>query len=353
MAAESATYISQLDAAAPAANAQVSEGDDHLRLLKAVLKAQFPNLGEAAITVSAQVINRLVGLSANIVDLLAAKAPLDSPLFTGNARAPTPNISDNSNKIATTSFVNAIAMAGVPPEVIEQLQELEAALIIINGLGSAAFEDAGTSEGELMPVGSFGLGAASFSVFIGDCNDLDITEYARLVDGTTAVNAPHEDEESFVSTWSNGSGGRIQLAFCTSSSLDPVWRRSATDGSGYGAWAALGSGGVAGVTSNGTTFAGGTITIDVQAAQYTYGALTSNSTFTFNNIPAAGYYEWRLEIANPSTRTWAFTNTINWQGYSAKPPLAATGSTVIQFWVRDFGTTAKIFARVLSWGSAI
>lgn len=352
MAAEDATYIGQLDATAPAANAPVNEGDDHLRLLKAVLKAQFPNLGDAAVTVTAQILNRLSGLSDNIMTLLAAKAPVDSPVLTGNARAPTPNVSDSSTKIATTAFVNAIAMAGVPPEVIDTLNEVRAALEALPEFGTAAERNVGTAAGEVMEVGAFGLGADAFSAYSGDVNGIAITRIDLV--GPGATNAPHEGEYSFVLTLSAGAGGRAQFALCVSAAEDPQWRASSTDGDGYGGWSALGGGGGgAGVPSFATTFAGGTITVDVQSNQYTYGALTSNSTFTFSNIPSAGYYEWRLEIANPSTRTWTFTNTIAWQGYSAKPQLAATGSTVIQFWVRDHGTTNKIFARVLSWGSAV
>lgn len=353
MPAESATYISQLDAAAPAANAQVNEGDDHLRLLKLVLKTQFPNLGEEAITVAAAVINRLAGLNDNIMTLLAAKASIDSPLFTGNARAPTPNVADSSTKIATTAFVNAIAMSGIPPEVMDALNAAQEAIESLPEFGTAAERDVGTAAGNVMEVGAGGWLADVFTPYTGDVNDIAVT--CIVLADPSATNAPHAGEYSFVVTISAGAAGRAQLALCVSAAEDPQWRASATDGDGYGGWSALGSGGggAIGVPSLGTTFAGGTITIDVQTEQYTYGALTTNSTFTFNNIPATGYHEWRLEISNPSTRTWAFTNTIYWQGYSAKPTLAATGSTIIQFWVRDYGTTNKIFARVLSWGATV
>lgn len=350
---ESATYISELDATAPAPNAPVNEGDDHLRLVKLVLKNQFPSLGAQAVTVTAAVINRLAGLSGNIMDLLNAKAPLDSPILTGNARAPTPNVADSSTKIATTEFVNAIAMSGIPPEVMDALNAAQEAIESLPDFGTAAERDVGTSAGNVMEVGAGGWLADAFTPYTGDLDDISITGIT-LID-PTAANLPHAGEYSFVLTLSAGSSGRAQFALCLSAAEDPQWRASATDGDGYGGWSALGSGGggAIGVPSFGTTFAGGTITIDVQTEQYTYGALTANSTFTFGNIPATGYHEWRLEIANPSTRTWAFTNTIYWQGYSAKPGLAATGSTIIQFWVRDYGTTNKIFARVLSWGATV
>jgi hypothetical protein len=59
MALESATYIGQLEAANPTTSDPVDEGDNHLRLLKAVLKAQFPSLGNAAVTATAAQINQV------------------------------------------------------------------------------------------------------------------------------------------------------------------------------------------------------------------------------------------------------------------------------------------------------
>jgi hypothetical protein len=41
---ESATYIKSLDPTSPSGTDPIADGDDHLRLLKAVLKATFPNL---------------------------------------------------------------------------------------------------------------------------------------------------------------------------------------------------------------------------------------------------------------------------------------------------------------------
>jgi hypothetical protein len=51
--------------------------------------------------------------TAPTVPGLAAKAPLNSPVFTGAPTAPTPTAGDNTNQIATTSFVRT-ALAFVP-----------------------------------------------------------------------------------------------------------------------------------------------------------------------------------------------------------------------------------------------
>lgn len=57
MALETATYINQLDATNPPGGDPIANAADHLRLIKAALKATFPNLGSAAVTATAAQIN--------------------------------------------------------------------------------------------------------------------------------------------------------------------------------------------------------------------------------------------------------------------------------------------------------
>ena len=60
MALETATYISQLTATNPVASDSVSVGDDHIRMLKTVLKTQFSGLsGTTAITATEAELNYL------------------------------------------------------------------------------------------------------------------------------------------------------------------------------------------------------------------------------------------------------------------------------------------------------
>lgn len=51
---ETASYISELDATWPLGTDPVSQGDDHVRLVKGVLQTQFPNLGAAPVTATAE-----------------------------------------------------------------------------------------------------------------------------------------------------------------------------------------------------------------------------------------------------------------------------------------------------------
>lgn len=62
MGLESATYISQLDASNPLGSDPKSQGDDHLRLIKAAIKATFPAFGAAALASSNLQIDKIIGV---------------------------------------------------------------------------------------------------------------------------------------------------------------------------------------------------------------------------------------------------------------------------------------------------
>lgn len=103
MALESATYISDLVSSNPTSADNLSQGDDHIRLLKSTLKSTFPNV-TGAVTADHTELNKLDGLTATTAQLnyvtgvtsaiqtqLDAKAPLASPTFTGTATLPAIN----------------------------------------------------------------------------------------------------------------------------------------------------------------------------------------------------------------------------------------------------------------------
>ena len=70
MGLESATYISELVSANPTATDPISQGDDHLRLIKTVLKNQFSGLsGTTAVTADGAEMNLLDGCTATTTEL--------------------------------------------------------------------------------------------------------------------------------------------------------------------------------------------------------------------------------------------------------------------------------------------
>jgi hypothetical protein len=68
MGLETATYISQLVDTNPTTSDPVSQGDDHLRLIKSVLQDQFTTLGAAAVTTTAAELNLLDGKTTLAVE---------------------------------------------------------------------------------------------------------------------------------------------------------------------------------------------------------------------------------------------------------------------------------------------
>lgn len=114
MALETGTYISDLVSTNPVSNDPKNAGDDHLRLLKATIKATFPNIS-GAVTPTHTELNYVDGVTSAIQTQLDAKAPLASPILTGAPTAPTPLAGDNSTKIATTAFVVTAALNSTLP----------------------------------------------------------------------------------------------------------------------------------------------------------------------------------------------------------------------------------------------
>ena len=67
MGLESVTFIADLNTAWPLATDPVRQGDDHLRLLKTVLQANFPNLGNSVtVNPTAAELNYVVGVTSAI-----------------------------------------------------------------------------------------------------------------------------------------------------------------------------------------------------------------------------------------------------------------------------------------------
>lgn len=85
MGLESASFISDLNASWPLGSDPRFQGDDHMRLIKAVLQSQFPNLGQEAVTVSAAELNGGGMPTGSMVDFAGATAPGGFLLCNGGA----------------------------------------------------------------------------------------------------------------------------------------------------------------------------------------------------------------------------------------------------------------------------
>lgn len=153
MGLESATYLTDLVNTNPVSSDAKSQGDDHIRLIKAVLLSSFPGIAGAmtashtelnildGATLSTAELNILDGVTASTAELnildgatltttelnyvdgvtsaiqtqLDLKAPLASPALTGTPTAPTATTGTSTTQIATTAFVGATAFSSALP----------------------------------------------------------------------------------------------------------------------------------------------------------------------------------------------------------------------------------------------
>lgn len=106
MSLETASYIHQLDAANPSGTDRLAQGDDHIRLLKAALKATFPEI-KGPVGVSHTFLNGLAGLLipvGSIVMWSTSVAPAGWAICNGQTVAR----SDGSGNITTPDLRNRV-----------------------------------------------------------------------------------------------------------------------------------------------------------------------------------------------------------------------------------------------------
>lgn len=101
MALETGNYINSLVATNPTAADPKSDGDDHLRLIKATVKNTLPNL-TGPMTATQTELNYMVGATTQ-------------PAMKDGSNLTTPAPGDSSTKIATTQFVASTAFASQLP----------------------------------------------------------------------------------------------------------------------------------------------------------------------------------------------------------------------------------------------
>jgi hypothetical protein len=147
MGLETATYISDLNSANPAAADLKSQGDDHLRLIKSTVKATFPNVAGAVLPTHTE-LNFVDGVTSaiqtQINTLSSDKAGLASPTFTGTPAAPTAAIATSTTQLATTAFVQT-AIAAVNAQAGTTLAVITAATVAATAGQHIVLTNAGAS----------------------------------------------------------------------------------------------------------------------------------------------------------------------------------------------------------------
>ena len=168
MGLESATYISELVATNPLATDAISQGDDHIRLIKSVLQAQFSGLsGTTAVTADGAEMNLLDGCTAtttelNYLDITTLGTSEASKVLTADASGDV-TIADGAYDfdVASHDGTNGLKLAGT----LVTATAAEMNYLDITTLGESANSKALTqnASGEIM----IGTGSASTGVTRG------------------------------------------------------------------------------------------------------------------------------------------------------------------------------------------
>ena len=300
MALESGTYISQLNSSNPTTSDDVAEGDDHLRLIKAVLKNQFSGLtGTTAISASEAELNVLDGIASGLT--AAELSILDGV----TATAAELNYLDITT-LGTSADSKALTQASGAVTI--------AADVTISGTTPLlTIGDAGTEDTMLV----FDGNAVDYRVGLDDGTDkLEIG--AGSAHGTTTAIAVDSAADMII-------GGYIN--FQDEQAIRPEIKDYAETVNAIG-----GTG-------------GGTQDIDVTAGNVVTATVdTSTNTFTFSDPSATGKAcSFTLILTNGGSQTVNWPSSVDWAGGTA-PSLTSSGVDILTFTTVDAGTIWYGFA---------
>ena len=284
MALETATYISQLTATNPTASDPVSQGDDHLRLIKSVLQSQFTTLGAAAVTTTAAELNLLDGKTA-----------------VGDASGPG---SSTDNAVARFDGTGGKTLQNSSMTIDDNGD------VIVGGTTQTVTIGDGGAEDTMLV---FDGAAADFRVGLDDGNDqLEIG--VGSAHGTTAGITMDTAADMTL-------GGYIN--FQDEQAIRPEIKDYSE-------------------TYNAST-GNGTITLDISTGNvFQHTASGGNVTFAFSNPSASGKacsitLKW---IQDSSDRTITWPGAVDWAGGSAPSVTSGSGKVdIYTFITLDAGTT--------------
>ena len=109
MSLETGSYISALVATNPTASDPKSQGDDHLRFVKAKILETFPSV-TGAVTPTHTELNYVDGVTSAIQAQLDAKAPIESPTFTGTVTIPSGASIAGFAPLASPTFTGTVTL---------------------------------------------------------------------------------------------------------------------------------------------------------------------------------------------------------------------------------------------------
>ena len=395
MAKETATYISQLVATNPVASDSVSVGDDHLRMLKTVLKTQFSGLtGTTAVTASEAEMNIIDGVTAttaelNYLDITTLGTSADSKALTQAS--------------GVVTIAGDVVVSGTTPKVTIGDAGAEDTTLLFDGNAKdfyVALDDSADKlvigEGSTVGTNSIltitddtvtlGDGAAVDTAIVFDGNAKDF--YVALDDsvdkliigegstvGTNEILSITDDtvtigDGAAVDTYLNFDGNAVDYRIGLDDGTDKL---EIGAGVAHGTTAAIAIDSAADMLVGGYInfqdeqairpeikdyaetvkvlgdLGGGTDAIDITAGNVVTATVsTSTQTFTFTNPSATGKAcSFTLILTNGGSQTVNWPSSVDWAGGDA-PSLTSSGVDVLTFTTVDAGTIWYGFAAGLA-----
>ncbi len=372
MAKETATYISQLVATNPVASDSVSVGDDHLRMLKTVLKTQFSGLsGTTAVTASEAEMNYLdiatLGTSADSKVLTQASGVVTiagdvkitgtTPLLTigdagaedttivfdGNAKDFYVALDDSADKL----LIGEGSTVGTNP--ILSLTDDTVTL----GDG-AAVDTAIVFDGNAKDF-HIALDDSADKLIIGEGSTVGTNEILSITDDTVTIG-----DGAAVDTYLNFDGNAADFRIGIDDGTDKL---EIGGGVAHGTAAGISMDVNGDMTLGGgiacadevigrprfTDYAETKVAMSANAVDLSLGnvqtyTLSGNQTLTFTNPPATGNAgSFTLIVTNGGSATLTWPTSVDWAGGSA-PSLTSSGIDILTFMTIDGGTIWYGFA---------
>jgi len=385
MAKETATYISQLVATNPVASDSVSVGDDHLRMLKTVLKTQFSGLtGTTAIASSEAELNILDGVTAtaaelNYLDITTLGTSADSKALTQasgvvtiagdvvvSGTTPKVTIGDAGAEDTTLLFDgNAKDFYVALDDSADKLVIGEGSTVGTNSIltitddtvtlgDGAAVDTAIVFDGNAKDF-HIALDDSADKLVIGEGSTVGTNEILTITDDTVTIG-----DGAAVDTYLNFDGNAVDYRIGLDDGTDKL---EIGAGVAHGTTAAIAIDSAADMVLGGyidfqdeqairpeikdyaeTVNAiggtgGGTQDIDLTAGNVVTATVdTSTNTFTFSNPSATGKCcSFTLILTNGGSQTVNWPSSVDWEGGTA-PTLTSSGVDILSFMTVDAGT---------------
>jgi hypothetical protein len=397
MAKETASYISQLVATNPVASDSVSVGDDHLRMLKTVLKTQFSGLsGTTAVSSSEAELNILDGVTStaaelNYLDLTTLGTSADSKALTQAS--------------GVVTIAGDVVVSGTTPKVTIGDAGAEDTTLLFDG-NAKDFHIGLDDSSDKLVIGvdatlgtntiltltddtvTLGDGAAVDTSIVFDGNAKDF--YVGLDDsadklvigvdstvGTNSILTLTDDtvtvgDGAAVDTYLNFDGNAVDYRIGIDDGTDKLEIGAAV---AHGTTTAIAIDSAADMVIGGYInfsdeqairpeikdyaetvnalgdVGGGTDAIDISAGNVVTATVsTATQTFTFTNPSATGKAcSFTLLLTNGGSQTVNWPSSVDWAGGDA-PSLTSSGVDVLTFTTVDAGTIWYGFAAGLDMG---